>query len=210
MSVAMSETAEAEPDGPERVIPLADRAWLERHRAGEAAAFAELVQAHRARVYGYLVRCGIGPGERDDVFQEAFLKVHRAALDTPPSGPLVPWVLAIVVSTVRSHFRRAKVRSIVRLDDERAEAEAADDPAPDETLEARRTALWLEAQIAKLPLEQREALVLCAIEGMELRDAAEALGAPADTVKTRLRRARLALAEARARLAVREEREGSR
>ncbi len=64
--------------------------------------------------------------------------------------------------------------------------------------------------ILKLPLEQREALVLCAVEGLELADAAEALGVPGDTVKTRLRRARMSLAEARSRLAVRAEREEAR
>jgi len=62
----------------------------------------------------------------------------------------------------------------------------------------------------KLPLEQREALILCAVDGLELADAAEALDVSVDTVKTRLRRARLALVEARARLSVRAEREESR
>ena len=68
----------------------------------------------------------------------------------------------------------------------------------------------LDRAVLALPLEQREALVLCAVEGMELAEAARVLGAPIDTVKTRLRRARLALAEARARVGLVESREGSR
>lgn len=60
----------------------------------------------------------------------------------------------------------------------------------------------------RLPLEQREALILCAVDGLEVAEAAEALGIPIDTVKTRLRRARLALVEARTRLSTLQAREG--
>ena len=52
--------------------------------------------------------------------------------------------------------------------------------------------------------------MLCAIEGMEISEAAHALGAPLDTIKTRLRRARVALAEARARAGLAQAREESR
>lgn len=196
-----------------RVISLPERALLERHQRGDGSAFAELVGQHRAQVFGYLVRSGVPASERDDLFQDVFLKVHRASLEAPPRGPLAPWLFTIVVNTVRSHFRKARVRSIVALDNDALDgnAEQAQGPAsPDAALETSRRVAWMEAQIARLPLEQREALLLCAVEGMELRDAAEAIGAPVDTVKTRLRRARLALAEARARLQSCEDKEASR
>lgn len=193
-----------------RVIPLPERALLERHRGGDAAAFPELVASYRAQVHGYLVRAGIPAADRDDLFQDVFLKVHRASSESPPTGPVAPWLFAIVVNTVRSHFRKARVRSIVALDGDASEAAPAETVSPDREVETARRVAWMEAQIARLPLEQREALLLCAVEGLELRDAAEAIGAPVDTVKTRLRRARLALAEARARLMLREEREESR
>jgi RNA polymerase sigma-70 factor (ECF subfamily) len=203
MIAAIGESAEAE-EGGARVIPLADRALLERHRAGEPEAFAALVGAFRAPIYGYLTRCGVQSSERDDVFQEVFLAVHRAAREAAPPGPVAPWIFAIAVNAVRSHYRKARVRAIVRPEQPGDENVAHRAPGPDRELEAQRTAAWLDAQIARLPLEQREALLLCAVDGLELRDAAEAIGAPVETVKTRLRRARLALAEARARLERRE------
>src|SRR5262245_53492967 len=94
---AMSSTmGAAEADGAgARVIPLGDRALLERHRGGDRAAFKELVAAFRAPVYGYLTRCGVNPSDRDDLFQEVFLRVHRAATDAPPVGPVAPWLFAI-------------------------------------------------------------------------------------------------------------------
>lgn len=181
-----------------------------RERAAAAdppPSFPDLVASHKAPVYGYLARSGVAPADRDDLFQEIFLKVHGALASAPPDA-VAPWLFSIVVNTVRSHFRKARVRSIVKLDGAPDEDVATIEPGPEHALEARRTAAWLDAQIARLPLEQREALLLCAIEGLELKDAAEALGAPVETVKTRLRRARLALAEARAKVATREEREG--
>ena len=69
------------------------------------------------------------------------------------------------------------------------------DPAPDgERLAvARQTATWLEEEIRKLPLMQREVLLLACIENLAQKDIAAALELPINTVKTHLRRARLAL-----------------
>jgi len=179
----------------------------QRTRAADPPSFAALLADHKAKVYGYLARSGVAPADRDDLFQEIFLKVH-GALPSAPGDATTPWLFAIVVNTVRSHFRKVRVRAIVTLDAAADEGVATADPGPEHTLEARRTAAWLETHIARLPLEQREALLLCAVEGLTLEDAARALDAPPETIKTRLRRARLALAEARAKVAAREAREG--
>ncbi|AKF05339.1 RNA polymerase sigma-70 factor, ECF subfamily [Sandaracinus amylolyticus] len=200
-----------------RVVALSapsphERALLERHRGGDPAAFAELIETWQAPIHGYLARSGVAAPERDDLFQEVFLRVHGAlrgaeGTDGLPRGPLGPWIFAIAVNAVRSHFRKQKVRAVVSLRDDAGDATADHAPSPEGALVMRETTAWVEAQIARLPLEQREALLLCTVHGLELRDAAEALGVPVDTVKTRVRRARLALAEARARRALREERE---
>lgn len=118
--------------------------------------------------------------------------------------------MTITVNVVRSHFRKASVRSVVALDERAGEDVASSVRGPESELAARQTVQWIERAVLALPLEQREALVLCAIEGMELSEAALALGAPVDTVKTRLRRARLALADARARQGMIESREETR
>src|SRR5436190_826972 len=143
MERAMSSTAEAAQAGGARVIPLADRALLERHRGGDRAAFAELVAVFRSPIYGYLTRCGVSPSERDDLFQEVFLRVHRAASEAPPIGPVAPWLFAIAVNQVRSHFRKVRVRAIVHVTETPDDGVPTGEPGPERDLEARRTAAWL-------------------------------------------------------------------
>ena len=194
--------------------PIAERVLLERHRRGDPDAFPALVAAFRAPVFSYLTRCGVAPVDRDDLFQETFLRVHRAAGPGSsaelPTGPVAPWLFTIAVNLVRSHFRKLSVRKVMTLDGSAGETTAGGERPADCAMEQREQLAWMEEAIARLPLEQREALVLSAIEGLELAEVATALEAPIETVKTRIRRARLGLAEARARRGVRAEREESR
>ena len=201
----------AEKAGGARVIAISERVLLERHRRGDPDAFPALMAAFRAPVFGYLTRCGVATADRDDLFQEVFLRVHRAAgpngTSELPTGPVAPWLFTIAVNLVRSHYRKASVRKIMTLDGAAGETTASTNELPDRALESRRELAWLDAAMARLPLEQREALVLSTIEGLDIAEVAIALDVPADTVKTRVRRARLALAEARTRANVRGERE---
>lgn len=62
-------------------------------------------------------------------------------------------------------------------------------------LEQKSTVLWLEGRIKNLPERQREVLVLSTMKGLSMKDIARVMAVPENTVKTHLRRARLALAE---------------
>ncbi len=172
---------------------------LERHRDGDRDAFGELVARYQAPIYSYLTRTGVVGADRDDLFQDIFMKVHRSAARYSSDRPLHPWVFTIVANTVRNHYRRRRVRQIMQA--AAPEHEPAD-PAPDgaRVLEGRESAAWLEGEIARLPREQREVLLLVSVEGLALKSVASSLAIPLNTVKTRLRRARLALARSRARL----------
>ena len=68
-------------------------------------------------------------------------------------------------------------------------------PGLDEQLEQQSTVLWLERRITTLPERQREVLVLSTLKGLRMKDIAKVMALPENTVKTHLRRARLALAE---------------
>ncbi len=176
------------------VISLDERRLLLRHREGDQDAFRELVELYRSPIYGYLVRCGISRAECDDLFQESFSKIHRASASYDPERPLTPWIFTIVANTVRSHFRKSRVESA--LEGSELPKDTSTRSESHEFAEARETVQWLEAQLAKLPLGQREVVILCCIENMDQKEVAEALEMPLSTVKTNLRRARLALAEA--------------
>jgi RNA polymerase sigma-70 factor (ECF subfamily) len=170
---------------------------LVRHCGGDPQAFAEFVDRYRRPVYGYLVRCGVEESVRDDLFQDVFAAIHRAAATYRPERPVKPWVFTIVANLVRSHYRKARVREVTLLPTD----PPYDDATPDshQLAEARETAAWLEKAIAALPFSQREVVVLCCVEQLPQEDVAATLGVPVNTVKTHLRRARIALAQALAR-----------
>jgi RNA polymerase sigma-70 factor (ECF subfamily) len=172
-----------------------ERQLLPRHRTGDRSAFPDLVARYRAPVYGYLARTGVAAEARDDLFQEIFLKIHKAAWSYQPERPLHPWVFTIVANTVRSHYRRHRVRQLVYAE---PGGEDAASPGADsqQLLEADELAGFVDRALGSLPRAQREVLVLCCIEQLPQRDVADVLGLPLNTVKTHLRRGRLALARA--------------
>lgn len=172
---------------------------LLRHLRGDRGAFGELVEIYRAPIYSYLVRCGVGHDDRDDLFQDIFIKIHRAASTFDSSRPLHPWLFTIVCNTVRNHLRRQRVRQLVFAEQSAPEkAVELPDFAPDgeRRAVARQTVQTLEKEIQQLPLAQREVVVLAAVEKRPLKEVALLLGLNINTVKTHLRRGRLALARA--------------
>lgn len=181
------------------------RVLLEKHHRGDRMAFGAFMKSYSSGVYGYLSRTGVPVNDRDDLFQEVFCKVHQGSMKSMPVGPVRPWVYRIAVNTVRDHFRRRKVRSIVKLD-AASGGEESGEAGAERAFEAKQTATFLERELQKLPLAQREALLLSSVEGLGIQGAAAALGEPPETVKTRLRRARLALAESMMRREKTEER----
>ncbi len=197
-----------EPDNRERPVAFAgsvkdaeergdERGWLLRTRSGDSEAFALLVQAYRAPIYSYLGRCGIDDRDRDDLFQDIFLKIYRAAFRYEADRPVHPWIFTIVCNTVRNHVRKKRVRQLVFGEPTVDSVDPADE-APDGEREsmARQRVLHLEHELQGLSRVQREVVLLACVEKMKLGQVAKALDLPVNTVKTHLRRARLALAKA--------------
>jgi RNA polymerase sigma-70 factor (ECF subfamily) len=196
-SELVSEAPEERPD----VVDLEERSWLARHRRGDSSAFPALMAAYRRPVYSYLVRSGVAEADRDDVFQAIFLKIHAAAGSYDPARPLAPWLFTIAANSVRNHHRD-RPRSVSLPETEDGSPEPPDpNPGPEQIASARQTLDWLEGALTDLPPAQREVLLLTALVGLRQQDVAQALDLPLNTVKTHLRRARLALA---ARLAARQ------
>ena len=175
------------------ILGLDRRQLLLRHLNGDPSAFTELVQLFQAQVYTYLIRCGVQENSRDDVFQEIFLTIHRHAASYKPDRPLAPWFFTIVANTVRTHYRRQTVSKLI-YDTDATERANRNHTAFD-IAAAQETAAWLETALKKLPFSQRESLLLCCIKDLDQRDVARMLGLSLNTLKTHLRRARLALAK---------------
>jgi RNA polymerase sigma-70 factor (ECF subfamily) len=135
--------------------PTDERELLLRHRGGEPGAFAGLVASYRRPVYSYLSRCGVPETDRDDLFQEIFVKIHTSSGQYQSDRPLHPWLFTIVANAVRTYHRRNKVRAMVFADPPAHEPRSADADGERQAM-ARQTAAWLEREIQKLPLAQRE------------------------------------------------------
>jgi RNA polymerase sigma-70 factor (ECF subfamily) len=176
------------------VVNLDERHWLPRHCRGDRQAFTELMNAYQAPVYGYLVRCGVPPASRDDVFQEIFVKIHLGAASYQPSRPLGPWLFTIAANSVRNHFRDESRHRVA--DQSQAWDTPSGDHGPQALAEIQETVVWLEGALPALPLAQREVLLLASIAGLRLQDIATVLDIPLNTVKTLSRRARASLARA--------------
>jgi len=196
VTVASSSLAIDSAERQQDVVDLKERTWLTRHCRGDASAFPALLEAYRRPVYGYLVRSGVAEADRDDIFQSIFLKIHAAAQSYDPTRPLGPWLFTIVANTVRNHFRvQAVPITTVPRDDPLDPLDPPDpNPGPERIAEARETIAWLEEALLALPPAQREVLLLITIVGLRQQDVAYSLNLPLNTVKTHLRRARLALA----------------
>ncbi len=194
MDVRRAKRVSLEAEPVEAVVSLDERNWLPRHCRGDREAFGELMNAYQARVYGYLARCGVPPASRDDVFQEIFVKIHIAAASYQPSRPLRPWLFTIAANSVRNHLRDEGRRRVVGSAP--ADSVPSEDHGPQALAEIRETVAWLEQALPRLPLEQREVLLLGSIAGLRLRDIAALLEIPLNTVKTLTRRARMSLATA--------------
>lgn len=185
------------------VLDLNERNWLPRHCRGDEQAFEQLLLAYRGLVYNFLYRYGIEQHDRDDLFQDIFLKIHLSAPRYRSSDPLRPWLVSIVLNTVRN-FRRDRGRRkhfmthLRALSGNHPLATAlgqTHQPGLDEQVEQQSTVLWLEQRITTLPEQEREVLVLSTLKGLRMKDIAKVMALPENTVKTHLRRARLALAE---------------
>jgi len=193
------------------VVDLEERNWLPRHSCGDRQAFGQLMSAYRGFVLTFLWRYGIGRSDRDDLFQEVFLRIHQAASRYQPSQPLRPWIITIVLNTVRNHRRDQfrKTRFLTHLFAVTQHRNLTDQhPGADQMLEQQSTVRWLESRIRDLPDKQRETLVLSTMKGLRMKDIARVMGMPENTVKTHLRRARLALAEDLGRRETRDDRHG--
>ena len=194
MAAGSDEVSEPPPAPAERVVAMEERDWLPRHVRGDTAAFPALLSAYRRPVYGYLVRADVGAGERDNLFQAIFLRVHRAARDYLATRPLAPWLFTIAAHVVRNHFRDSSVPGVVVALDDGTDVAADPAPGPERAAAARITVDWLEGALAALPETPRQVLLLIGVVGLGQGEVATALDLPLGTVKTHLRRARLRLA----------------
>ena len=166
-----------------RPDPAPDADLLARFAAdGDGDAFAALVERHGPLVYGTARRLLADPNSADDVFQATFLALARRAAYLRNPRALPAWLHR---SAVRAALKVRRRPTPARL----AVEPPVHDGPPDE-LVRRDLLATIDAELDRLPAGQRSPLVLCALEGKSLEDAASALGLSVGAVKGRLERGR--------------------
>ncbi len=177
---------------------LGEGELLDRFIAGrDEAAFEELVARHGPMVLAVCRRWLDDPRDAEDAFQATFLVLVRKAGGLRDRGSVGPWLYGVAHRVAR-HARLARIRREVRTS--RCFAHRRDEPArpgvpdPSDEVAGRDVLAAVEAEILRLPSKQQAAAVLCLVRGMTHEAAAQALGWPLGTLKTRVADARATLA----------------
>jgi RNA polymerase sigma-70 factor (ECF subfamily) len=170
---------------------MSDEALLAACAVGEAAALGALFDRHRRTIHRFVARLVNNDRDVEDVVQQTFLEVHRSARKFGGRSTAKTWMLGIAANMVRHHVRSDLRR---RAATERFGAELRPVATDlDRQLEQRDLVARLEAAIATLSNEQRVVFVMCDLEEVPGRDAAEILGVREGTLWWRLSEARRTL-----------------
>jgi RNA polymerase sigma-70 factor (ECF subfamily) len=150
----------------------------------------ELYATHWRQVWRTLARLGVPPHLVEDAVHDVFLAAHVRRPPRPDSSS--GWLLGVAVRIAANVRRRQQRRGEhVPIED----GVISTGRGADDELEARRRLARFEQVVSTLPDEQREAFVLCDLEQLTAREAAEVLDEKVNTVSSRLRLARAALAK---------------
>ncbi|WP_052850982.1 RNA polymerase sigma factor [Streptomyces avicenniae] len=168
-----------------------------RIRDGDKDAFAELFDAYARSVYNHAYRLTGDWTVAEDAVSLTFLEAWRLRerLD-PEGGSLRPWLLGIATNTVRNTRRAARrhAAALSRLPPPAVVGDFADEVA--ERIDDAELIAHVRLALDTLRRPEREVLALCVWSGCDYATAAEALGVPVGTVRSRLSRARRKLAAA--------------
>lgn len=173
----------------------ADEELMLRYRDGDAQAFDQLYQRHRAGLYRFILRQCRHRAEADEVFQDVWMNLIGARGRYQPRAKFRTFLFQIARNRVIDLARRGHESRALSIDEahdgsgmtlaERLPAEAALEPQA--IAERHALSRELKAAIAALPFVQREALLLHEDGGLSLDEIAALTGAGRETVKSRLR-----------------------
>ena len=182
-----------------------DLALVERAKRGEVAAFEMLVVKYRRRVERLIGRIVRDVDMIEDVGQETFIRAYRALPQFRGDSAFYTWLYRIAVNTAkktavdlnRNPVLTESALAAARDDDDetsRPALELNDVETPEAVLASREIARTVNSAIDALPEDLRQAIVLREIEGLSYDEIATAMGSPIGTVRSRIFRAREAIA----------------
>ena len=179
-----------------------DQQLVERVQRGDKRAFDLLVEKYQRKLARLLSRLIRDPGEVEDVTQEAFIKAYRALPSFRGDSAFYTWLYRIGINTAKNYLVAMGRRAPTSTDVEAEEAEGLDGGellrdinTPESLLLTKEIGNTVNAAIESLPEELRSAIQLRELEGMSYEEIAKLMDCPIGTVRSRIFRAREAIAE---------------
>ncbi|WP_454721935.1 MULTISPECIES: RNA polymerase sigma factor RpoE [Cupriavidus] len=180
----------------------ADQLLVERVQKGDKRAFELLVAKYHRKIIRLISRLVRDSAEVEDVAQDAFIKAYRALPQFRGESAFYTWLYRIAVNTAKNYLatQGRRPEAISDIDAEEAETFAdgeqlRDINTPESMLHTRQVAETVNRAMEALPEELRTAITLREIEGLSYEEISEAMGCPIGTVRSRIFRAREAIAE---------------
>ena len=179
-----------------------DQLLVERAQRGDKRAFELLVEKYQHKLARLVSRLVRDPGEAEDVTQEAFIKAYRALPSFRGDSAFYTWLYRIGINTAKNFLvatgRRAPTST--EVDAEEAEGYESsellhDINTPESLLLSKEIGTTVNSAIDSLPEELRSAIQLRELEGMSYDEIAKLMDCPIGTVRSRIFRAREAIAE---------------
>lgn len=179
-----------------------DQILVERAQTGDRHAFDQLVSKYQRKLGRLLSRFIRDSAEIEDVTQEAFVKAYRALPSFRGDSAFYTWLYRIGINTAKNYLvaqgRRAPTST--QFDSEEAETfesagQLRDINTPESLLMSKQIGETVNSAIDALPEELRRAIVLREIDGLSYEEIAEMMDCPIGTVRSRIFRAREAVAE---------------
>jgi len=178
-----------------------DQALVERAQGGDQHAFDQLVSKYQRKLGRLLSRMIRDAAEVEDVTQEAFIKAYRALPSFRGDSAFYTWLYRIGINTAKNYLVSQGRRAPTSTEFDADEAEGFDDASqlrdintPESLLMSKQIGQTVNAAMEALPEELRTAIVLREIEGMSYEDIAIQMNCPIGTVRSRIFRAREAVA----------------
>jgi RNA polymerase sigma-70 factor (ECF subfamily) len=185
--------------------PDADAPLIERVKAGDVKAFEMLVVKYQRRIERLIGRMVRDVDLVPDIAQETFIRAYRAIPQFRGESAFYTWLYRIAVNTAKKALMELKRDPLVtesarasRDDDDenasRVENELADGETPEAVLASKQIASAVNFAIEALSDDLRQAITLREIEGLSYEEIAELMNCPIGTVRSRIFRAREAIA----------------
>jgi RNA polymerase sigma-70 factor (ECF subfamily) len=167
---------------------------IDRLGVGDNAALASLYRQHHEAVRAFARRLIGNHGLAEDLVHDVFLAAPAAIRRFRHGSGIRTLLFSIAVNKAK-HYVRAAVRLRSAMGRLAAEPAASSGAPADEALERKELCSELQAALDRLPIEQRVVMVLCAVEELSAPEVSIIVGAPENTVRTRLFHARRKLRE---------------